>query len=279
LARSRAHAAELIAAGVVTVDGQAATKPASQVDPAQAVEVGSEDAGDQAYASRGAHKLLSALAALGRAAPAIDGVVCLDAGASTGGFTDVLLRRGAALVHAVDVGYGQLVWRLRQDPRVNVVERTNVRFLEPGDLEPAPSLVVADLSFISLTQVLPALAAVTTPRARFLLMVKPQFEVGKRALPAGGVVTSPDDRAGAVWRVAQAAQALGLAVLAVARSGLPGPKGNVEFFLDLGKAGALAGDPGDGAGEVAGEVVGGVGLSGQALIEAIERETAGHLPA
>jgi 23S rRNA (cytidine1920-2'-O)/16S rRNA (cytidine1409-2'-O)-methyltransferase len=247
LARSREHAGELIAAGAVRVAGTPARKAATQVDSDAAVKVDAADAGATAYASRGALKLagaLDALAARGRG-PRVEGLVCLDAGASTGGFTDVLLRRGARLVHAADVGYGQLAWRLRQDDRVQVHDRTNVRHLVAGSLDPAPRLIVADLSFISLRTVLPALAAVSAPPAEFLVMVKPQFEVGKAKLPAGGVVTSPDDRAAAVRAVAETAVALGLAVADVVRSPLPGPSGNVEFFLSLSSAPshrALAGE-------------------------------------
>jgi 23S rRNA (cytidine1920-2'-O)/16S rRNA (cytidine1409-2'-O)-methyltransferase len=164
-------------------------------------------------------------------APRVEGAVCLDAGASTGGFTDVLLRRGAKLVHAVDVGYGQLAWRLRSDERVVVHDRTNVRYLTQGALRPEPSLVVADLSFISLTTVLPALIRVAEPVAGFVLMVKPQFEVGKDRLPAGGVVQDPAERARAVMKIVQAAKDQGLSVGAVVRSPLPGPSGNVEFFI------------------------------------------------
>jgi 23S rRNA (cytidine1920-2'-O)/16S rRNA (cytidine1409-2'-O)-methyltransferase len=235
LARSRQHAAELIAGGAVLVGGAPAGKAATQVGPEAAIKVGAADAGAGAYASRGGGKLagaLDVLAARGRA-PRVEGAVCLDAGASTGGFTDVLVRRGARLVHAVDVGYGQLAWRLRQDRRVQVHDRTNVRHLGPGALDPAPGLVVADLSFISLRTVLPALVAVAAPGAEFLLMVKPQFEVGKARLPRGGVVTSPEDRAAAVGAVAEAALGLGLSVAGVVRSPLPGPSGNVEFFLCL----------------------------------------------
>ena len=187
LARSRAQAAELVRSGVVYVDGLAVTKPARQINPAQAVLV---KAGNDAepWASRGAYKLLGALDYLGEAAPQVEGVRALDAGASTGGFTDVLLRRGAAHVVAVDVGYGQIRWRLREDPRVTVIERTNVRTLDPALVAPAPQLVVADLSFISLTLVIGALVRCAAPDAAFLLMVKPQFEVGKESVGHGGVV-------------------------------------------------------------------------------------------
>ena len=234
LAKSRSHALELVASGAVRVDGQLVAKPASQVDGAQAVTVSPSDL--DSYVSRGAYKLSGALDALAEQAPTIQDAICLDAGASTGGFSDVLLRRGASLVHAVDVGYGQLAWELRNHPAIRVLERTNVRYLQFGDLEPVPQLVVADLSFISLTTVLPALIAVSGPQAHLLPMVKPQFEVGKQALPSGGVVSDPAARARAVWRVASAALDLGLGVLGVVASPLPGPSGNWEFFLHLAKS-------------------------------------------
>lgn len=229
LARSRQQAAELVAAGRVSVRGQVAGKPATQVDPADPVVVAEADAGPE-YVSRGAHKLVGALDAFG-VDPA--GRRCLDAGASTGGFTDVLLRRGAAHVVAVDVGYGQLAWSLRSDDRVTVLDRTNVRTLDPGAVAPAPGLVVADLSFISLTLVLGSLAACCAPDADLLLMVKPQFEVGRERLGAGGVVRDPALRAEAVVTVAEAARTAGLDVHGVAASPLPGPSGNVEYFLHL----------------------------------------------
>ena len=156
---------------------------------------------------------------------------CLDAGASTGGFTDVLLRAGAAHVVAADVGYGQLAWSLRTDPRVTVLDRVNVRALE--NVTPVPGLVVADLSFISLTLVLPALVACAEPDADFVLLVKPQFEVGKGRVGSGGVVREAADRADAVRRVAGAASELALGVLGVTASPLPGPAGNVEYFVWL----------------------------------------------
>lgn len=183
LARSRTEASELIRAGRVLLDKNVVNKPARQMDPAQALLVSTQDRDD--YASRGAYKLLGALEYLGNKAPTVAGVRALDAGASTGGFTDVLLRKGAASVVAVDVGYGQLAWRLREDPRVEVHERTNVRTLDPELVAPAPDLVVGDLSFISLTLVIPALAECASPSADFLLMVKPQFEIGKDRLGAG----------------------------------------------------------------------------------------------
>lgn len=256
LARSREQARELIEAGRVEIAGEVVRKPARQMDPAQPLLV-TDGPGDD-YASRGAYKLLGALDTLGAEGPNIKGRRCLDAGASTGGFTDVLLRRGADHVVAVDVGYGQIAWRLREDPRVTVIERTNVRTLDPEIVAPAPSMVVGDLSFISLTLVLPALVHAVTDDAEFLLMVKPQFEVGKDRLGAGGVVRDTALHAEAVHTVATVAQQCGLGILAVAASPLPGPAGNVEYFLYM-KAGAE-----DRVGDL-----------DEAITEAIERGPAG----
>ncbi len=229
LARSRDQAADLIAAGRVAVGGQVAAKPASQVGVAAAITV--EDARDAPdYVSRGGHKLAGALAAFGGLSVA--GKRCLDAGASTGGFTDVLLRAGADHVVAADVGYGQLAWSLQTDERVTVLDRVNVRTLAPEQVAPPPEVVVADLSFISLTLVLPALAACAAEDADFVLMVKPQFEVGKD-LVGGGVVRDPGLRAAAVTSVSAAAARLGLGVAGITASPLPGPSGNVEYFLWL----------------------------------------------
>ena len=229
LAPSRQHARELIAAGKVLLDGEAVRKAARQMDPAQPLLVVESERED--YVSRGAWKLIGALDLLGESGPAVEGVRCLDAGASTGGFTDLLLRRGAAHVVAVDVGYGQIAWRLREDPRVTVVERTNVRTLDPALVAPAPGLVVGDLSFISLTLVIPALVRAADPRADFLLLVKPQFEVGKERLGNGGVVRDTSLHAWAMRKVADCAAANGLSVAGAAPSPLPGPAGNVEYFL------------------------------------------------
>jgi 23S rRNA (cytidine1920-2'-O)/16S rRNA (cytidine1409-2'-O)-methyltransferase len=233
LARSREQAAELVAAGRVSVSGQVATKPATQVVPAQAIVVSGVD-DDPGYASRGGHKLAGALAVFCPRGLVVAGRRALDAGASTGGFTDVLLRRGAAHVVAVDVGYGQLAWALQTDPRVTVLDRTNVRTLEPDQVGEPPGLVVGDLSFISLTLVLPALVRCAAPDADLVLMVKPQFEVGKERLGSGGVVRSPELRAEAVATVAAAAADLGRGVRGVTASPLPGPSGTVEYFLWLG---------------------------------------------
>ena len=184
LARSREQAGDLIAAGRVAVSGQMSAKPATQVGQDAAITVREAGTGPE-YASRGGHKLAGALAAF--AELSVDGRRCLDAGASTGGFTDVLLRAGAAHVVAVDVGYGQLAWPLRRDPRVTVLDRVNVRRLLPDQVAPAPGLVTADLSFISLNLVIPALAACAAADADFILLVKPQFEVGKGRVGTGGV--------------------------------------------------------------------------------------------
>lgn len=239
LARSREQARELVTAGRVRVGGQVASKPATMVDDAAPVLV-DEDADDPGYASRGAWKLAGALDAMG--GPSIQGRLCLDAGASTGGFTDVLLRRGARRVTCVDVGYGLLDWRLRTDERVTVIDRTNVRLMQPSDLPYAPELIVADLSFISLELVLPALVACAAEGADLVPMVKPQFEVGRDAVGSGGVVRDLGQRADAVRRIAQAAYGLGWGTRDVAASPLPGPSGNVEFFLWL-RRGAGAPDP------------------------------------
>jgi len=228
LARSRENASDLIEARSVLVNGIPATKPATMVDAETSIKLaGKRDD----FVSRGGHKLAGALDSF--AGVVVEGRRCLDAGASTGGFTDVLLRRNAAHVVAVDVGYGQLAWSLRQDPRVSVLDRTNIRHLT-GELVGEPiDLVVADLSFISLTLVLPALAAVSKPGADFVVMVKPQFEVGRERLGAGGVVRDPVLRKASVIEVADSAYDVGLGTLGIAASPLPGPAGNVEYFLWL----------------------------------------------
>ncbi|MFF5085548.1 TlyA family RNA methyltransferase [Actinoplanes sp. NPDC000266] len=230
LARSREQAAQLVEAGRVQVRGTVARKVAAMVDPADPVLVTGEDPAT-AYVSRGGHKLFGALEAFGREGLSVTGRRCLDAGASTGGFTDVLLRAGAERVVAVDVGYGQLAWPIRNDERVDVHERTNVRTLTPEVIGGPVDLTVADLSFISLRLVLPALAACTKDDGDLALMVKPQFEVGKDRVGAGGVVREWPLRAEAVLDVAAAAWELGLGTRGVTASPLPGPSGNVEFFV------------------------------------------------
>ena len=227
LARSREQASELITSGKVKVGGAPAKKPATAVSTDVAIVIDTSD--DPGYASRGAYKLLGALEAFGPRGLVVEGRRCLDAGASTGGFTDVLLRNGAGHVVAVDVGYGQLVWALQNDERVTVLDRTNVRTLTADAIGGEVELTVGDLSFISLTLVLEALTSVTT--GDLVLMVKPQFEVGKERLGRGGVVRDPGLRADAVRQVATAARELGWGVEGVTASPLPGPSGNVEYFL------------------------------------------------
>lgn len=228
LARSREQAADLIESRSVLVNGIPATKPATQVDAETSIVL-QGDRDD--FVSRGGHKLAGALEVFSEVV--IEAKSCLDAGASTGGFTDVLLRAGAARVVAVDVGYGQLAWELRQDPRVKVLDRTNIRHLTGDQVGEEIDVVVADLSFISLSLVLPALAAVSRPNADFVLMVKPQFEVGREKLGAGGVVRDPELRKAAVLEVAESAYDVGLGTMGITASPLPGPAGNVEYFLWL----------------------------------------------
>ena len=231
LYESRSRAAAAVIAGDVRVGGRPATKPGELVADGAEVAV----AEPPPYVSRGGIKLANALDAFG-----IDpaGRRALDVGASTGGFTDVLLQRGADSVIALDVAYGELHWRLRNDERVIVVERRNARQIEPGELPYEPGLIVADLSFISLTMVLPAVARAAAPRFDLLAMVKPQFEVGRERVGKGGVVRSPDDRRAALVAVAGFARTeLGLSVLGFASSGLPGPAGNRETFVWIAEAG------------------------------------------
>jgi 23S rRNA (cytidine1920-2'-O)/16S rRNA (cytidine1409-2'-O)-methyltransferase len=233
LAPSRSAAATSIRAGLVRIGagGERAAKPGQLVDEQLPIEVET----GRTYVSRGGLKLEAALDRLG---VEVDGRLCLDVGASTGGFTDCLLRRGAAAVVAVDVGRGQLEWGLRNDPRVTVLEGVNARGIEAGDLPFAPDLVTIDVSFISLAKVLAPLPALVAAEAEVLAMVKPQFELGRARVGKGGVVRDPADRADAVIDVAAAAGRLGLATKGVAAAGVAGPKGNREVFLLLG-----GGDP------------------------------------
>jgi 23S rRNA (cytidine1920-2'-O)/16S rRNA (cytidine1409-2'-O)-methyltransferase len=211
-------------------EGRRAEKPGQMVDEGVDVTV----AALPPFVSRGGVKLANALEATG-VDPA--GRRCLDVGASTGGFTDCLLQRGAARVVALDVAYGELHWRLRQDPRVTVLERVNARSLEPSALPYAPDLLTADVAFISLRKVLPAALACAADRFNCLALVKPQFEVGRERVGKGGVVRSPDDRRAALVAVGEAARDLGCAVMGFASSGLPGPAGNRETFAWLAEAG------------------------------------------
>ena len=234
LFESRSRAAAAVMAGEVHVASRLASKPSQLVDPGVDVEV----AVAPAYVSRGGVKLANALDALG---VAVSGRSCLDVGASTGGFTDCLLQRGAERVIALDVAYGELDYRLREDARVTVIERTNARAI--SELPYPPSLIVIDVSFISLTKVLPAVVALASERFDCLAMVKPQFEVGRDRVGKGGVVRDPELRREAVASVAACGASLGCSVLGFAPSGLPGPKGNLETFAwlgEAGRAGALA---------------------------------------
>ncbi len=229
---SRSRAAASVIAGEVRLgsDGRRADKPGQLVAPDVAVAV------DEApeFVSRGGRKLANALDATG-VDPA--GRRCLDVGASTGGFTDCLLQRGAAHVVALDVAYGELHWRLRSDPRVTVVERFNARSLEPARLPYAPDLIVVDVSFISLAKVLPAVLGCAAERFDCLAMVKPQFEAGREHVARGGVVRDPDARRDALVAVGEVARRCGAGVLGYASSRLPGPKGNLETFAWLAEAG------------------------------------------
>lgn len=234
LARSRGRASELVAAGRVTVGGAVARKPSQPVHDSDTVDV--EPASGPEYVSRAAHKLAGALDALAELVPGalmVSGARCLDAGASTGGFTQVLLERGAAHVLAVDVGHRQIADVVAQDARVTVREGTNVRDLTPADVGAPPDLVVGDLSFISLTLVVPVLLALTAQGGNLLLLVKPQFELGRDRLGASGVVSSPALRQECVLAVAATATDAGAVVRAVVPSALPGPSGNHEYFLWL----------------------------------------------
>lgn len=229
LARSRTHARRIIEEGRARLDGRIVLRPATAVPAGAELSVVDVPDGVE-YASRAAHKLAGALDALGLD-PA--GLSCLDAGASTGGFTDVLLRRGAASVIAVDIGHDQLAGHVREDSRVTVLDGTSVRDLDPALLGTSVDLVVADLSFISLRTVLAALGSVVRPRGQLLLMVKPQFEVGRASLPKSGVVSDQAERMRAVREVAESAAGSGLALAAVGPSTLPGQDGNREYFLHL----------------------------------------------
>ncbi len=232
LAGSQTEAQAAVRDGLVVVAGHPAYKPSTLVGHDETVAL---QGPARRFVSRGGDKLDAALSGFG-----IDvaGLECLDAGASTGGFTDCLLQRGAARVAAVDVGYGQLAWSLRTDPRVTVIERTNVRSLAPGDLSFAPGVVVADLSFISLRLVLPALVEVAGDRARFVLLVKPQFEADAADVESGGVVREPDVWSRVLSEVGRACASAGAAPQAVMASPVLGPAGNVEFFLHAARGSA-----------------------------------------
>jgi 23S rRNA (cytidine1920-2'-O)/16S rRNA (cytidine1409-2'-O)-methyltransferase len=229
LADSREGAQRLILAGRVRVNSRPAGKPDLKVDENSRIEV-VDGGGD--YASRGAHKLLAALDGF---VISVEDRLALDVGASSGGFTDVLLRRGAKRVIALDVGYGQLALRLRSDPRVVVKERTNIRHVAPADLEYPPDLVTIDVSFISLKLVLPAVIGLAAPRCDIIALIKPQFEVGRGKVGKGGVIRDEALRLAVVADVTSFAAGLGLAVKGVVGSPITGPAGNREYLAWLAK--------------------------------------------
>jgi 23S rRNA (cytidine1920-2'-O)/16S rRNA (cytidine1409-2'-O)-methyltransferase len=224
---SRERARRLVMAGAVRVGDRVVDKPGTLVALDAPIAVAGDDI---PYVSRGGLKLAAALDAFHTE---VAHRVVLDVGASTGGFTDCVLQRGARAVIAVDVGYGQLAWSLRQDPRVTLLERTNVRRLDAAALPTTPDLAVIDVSFISLRLVLPVVAGLLAPGGDVLALVKPQFEVGKGQVGSGGVVRDPALHAAAVTSVRECALGLGLAVLGECASPILGPKGNREFFLAL----------------------------------------------
>ena len=230
LAASREQARGLILAGTVLVDERRVDKPGEQVPQGAVLRL--KEGARAPYVSRGGVKLEAAIRSFGLR---VDGAVALDVGASTGGFTDCLLQHGARKVFAVDVGRGQLAWKLRRDPRVVNIERRNIRFLEPGDLDEAPGLAVIDVSFISLSLVIPRVLALVAPAAEIVALVKPQFEVGKGKVGKGGVVKDPALHDEVLGRLHEEARGWGLQIKGVIPSPLLGPKGNKEFLL-YGKA-------------------------------------------
>ncbi len=238
LTPSRERARALILAGSVRVGSQLVDKVGTQVDEEAEIRLTGEDL---PYVSRGGLKLAKALQAF---AVNVSGRVAIDVGASTGGFTDCLLQAGAQRVYAVDVGYGQLAWTLRQDPRVVSLERTNIRRLQPADLPERPTLAVIDASFISLEKVLPATLPLLAGEAEVIALIKPQFEVGKGLVGKGGVVRDPRRHEEVLEKIKGLAARLGCAVLGIVESPLLGPKGNREFLIHLEKQGRGTRDAG-----------------------------------
>ena len=232
VAESRTRAQALVLAGKVFVKGHRCDKPGTKVDADVELEV----RGVREWVSRGAYKLLGALEHFSEVAPALDGADCLDVGASTGGFTDVMLKHGARRVVALDVGYGQLHERLRQDERVTVIDRTNVRTLEAGSLPFQPSFLTVDTAFISVRKFLPVLVRELREEGMAVILVKPQFEVGREKVGKGGVVRNDKDRFAALDAVRTDALALGFQEIGSVESPISGPKGNREFLLVLKKA-------------------------------------------
>ncbi|MEM8604214.1 MAG: TlyA family RNA methyltransferase [Cyanobacteria bacterium P01_H01_bin.121] len=240
LCTSRQQAQRYIRAGEVRVNQQLVDKPGTEIDVAATIEMQPK----APYVSRGGEKLAKALASF---AIQVTDRVCLDGGISTGGFTDCLLQAGAAQVYGVDVGYGQVAWSLRNDPRVNLLERTNLRHLQPADLYPPtapwPTLGVVDVSFISLDKVLPALQRLVAPPKELILLVKPQFEVGRAKVGKKGVVRSPQDQAAAIQSVLDAAVALNWQPYGLTWSPLTGPAGNIEYLLWLAEPNQITSEP------------------------------------
>jgi 23S rRNA (cytidine1920-2'-O)/16S rRNA (cytidine1409-2'-O)-methyltransferase len=234
---SRERARRLVMAGAVRVGDAVVDKPSALVDREACIDV--DETADR-FVSRGGLKLEAALDLFHTQ---VEGTVVLDVGASTGGFTDCVLRRGARAVHAVDVGYGQFAWSLRNEPRVTLRERTNIRNLSPQDFPEAPSLAVVDVSFISLRLVLPVVAACVSPGGEIITLVKPQFEVGKGRVGKGGVVRDPQLQAEVVDRIRACGIEIGLHCVASCESPILGPKGNREFFLDFHKPADTTGPP------------------------------------
>ncbi|WP_316434718.1 TlyA family RNA methyltransferase [Leptolyngbya sp. NK1-12] len=230
LCESRQQAQRLIRAGEVMVNRQVIDKPGTEVDPTLEIEVKARSP----YVSRGGEKLAKALQEF---SITVAGRIGLDGGISTGGFTDCLLQAGAKLVYGIDVGYGQVAWKLRQDPRVILRERTNIRYLTAEDLygpdHPHPDLGVVDVSFISLTKILPTLWSLLQPPREVVLLVKPQFEVGRERIGKKGVVRDAKDQTDAILQVCAAAQSLGWQFGGLTWSPLPGPAGNIEYLLWL----------------------------------------------
>jgi 23S rRNA (cytidine1920-2'-O)/16S rRNA (cytidine1409-2'-O)-methyltransferase len=240
LAPSREKARALIMAGAVLVDGKVLDKPGARISKESTVTVKES----LRYVSRGGYKLEHALAVF---PVTVKDRICLDAGASTGGFTDCLLQHGAARVIAVDVGYGQLAWKLRQDPRVIVMEKTNIRYLDPAALPVMPGLLTADLSFISLTKVLPVFIRLLTEDGKIIALVKPQFEAGREKVGKKGVVRAAETHKQVLAEVLAAAEAAGLRLGGVTPSPLRGPEGNIEFLVYWRKQGEPAPAPDLGA--------------------------------
>lgn len=231
LVRSRNQAQELIDSDQVLINGIVVNKPSSQVSDEVKIEIASSNNHD---VGRGATKLRNALSQISDVK--IENRVCIDIGAATGGFTQVLLEHNAAKVYAIDVGYGQMAWSLRQDPRVVMMERCNARNLTENEIAEKGDFLVADVSFISLTMLFAAFVKILNPQAQLLLMVKPQFELEKSEIGTGGVVRDLSLREKAVWKVINSAREFGLECEAIAYSGLAGPSGNKEFFIKLGRS-------------------------------------------